>query len=81
MKWLRTFRLLLATWRARVLAAYYDLELRFRQQTCPHSYRAALVEGEPGRVCRMCDASERLTREEFYAQFGERYQALLNARR
>lgn len=32
----------------------------------------------PGRVCNICDAAQELTREEFYAEFGERYQTLLH---
>lgn len=55
-----------------------DLIIEFYQRrTCPHSYRAALVNNKPGRVCRICDQAEELSAEDFYAHFGEKYQGLI----
>lgn len=74
---MRTLRLLLKTWRARFFAFCDSVERIYRQRTCPHSFRAALVANHPARVCRICDLSQQLSREEFYAQFGEKYQAMI----
>lgn len=75
---LRTLRLKLNTWRGRVTAIAERVKTWYMQRTCPHLFRAALIEKQPGRVCKICDLAQPLSREDFYAEFGERYQAMLH---
>lgn len=49
----------------------------YEQRTCPHLFKAALIEKRPGRVCKICDLAQPLSREDFFAEFGEKYQAML----
>lgn len=81
MNWLRTLRLWAGTWRAKARGVIKRLQSAYLRRTCPHDYRAALVKGEPGMVCRICDTSRVLTREEFYAQFGEKYWGMIGGER
>lgn len=52
-----------------------------RSPVCDHSHpydwRPALADGGPARICRYCKKIEPLTREVFYALFGERVYRLL----
>lgn len=77
---LRAFRLIYGTWRARFKSLCEAATRHYQQRTCPHSYRPALVDGRPARVCRICEATQELSPEEFYAHFGERHQAMLHKR-
>lgn len=77
---IRDVRLWLATWRGLFAEAGDRLAALYRRATCPHHFRPALVRGGPGRVCPICDKAESLTREEFFAHFGERYQGMINGR-
>lgn len=45
--------------------------LKWDQYRCPHRFRPARVNDKPARVCKICDHIELLTREEFFAYFGE----------
>lgn len=74
----RKFWLLIATWRGKIVGARDSLMTLYYQRTCPHLFRAALVGGKPGRVCKICDLTQELSREDFFAEFGERYQAVLH---
>ncbi len=64
----RAYTLWLNTWRARISS----LRIRFDQYRCGHVFRPARINNKPGRVCRICEKSEELTQEEFFAIFGER---------
>jgi hypothetical protein len=65
------------TWRLRFRATADRLVVWYQQRTCPHLFKAALINKGPGRVCKICDVAQTLSREDFYAEFGERYQAML----
>lgn len=73
----RWFRLTLRTWRLRIRASVDRVAVWYERRTCPHLFRAALIEKGPGRVCKICDLAQPLSREDFYAEFGERYQGML----
>lgn len=73
----RQIRLTLNTWKRRIAARVDALRVWYEQRTCPHFWQAALVNKHPARVCKMCDVAQELSREDFYAEFGERYQAIL----
>jgi hypothetical protein len=73
----RRLRLYWHTWRARIVAAVERVTRWYSQRTCPHLFRAALNQGAGGRVCKLCDLAQPLSREDFYAEFGERHQAML----
>lgn len=75
---LRSWRLLRNTLKARVRAGINRVRLWYLQRTCGHLWRAALIEKQGGRVCKICDLAQPLSREDFYAEFGERYQAMLH---
>jgi hypothetical protein len=63
----RAFKLHCNTWRERL----ERLRLWYERRTCPHSFRPARVNDQPGRFCSICEKTEELTPEEFFAQFGE----------
>jgi hypothetical protein len=46
--------------------------LRYDQYRCPHLFRPARVNDQPGRVCKICEKAEQMTPESFFAHFGER---------
>lgn len=71
------FRLWRATWRMRFRHLQEVLTARYERATCPHSFRPARVNGQPGRFCRICESAEQLEQADFYAQFGERGMAML----
>jgi hypothetical protein len=73
----REVRLLYHTWTLRIIAAWDALVLAYQRRTCPHSYRPARVKDSPARVCQLCDTTQELTIEEFYAEFGERGMGML----
>lgn len=75
----RRFKLFVNKWTAKFNAAIDALRLHFEQRTCPHSFRPARVNSQCGKVCRMCDLPVELTREEFFAEFGERYQGMIGS--
>lgn len=74
----RWIRLTLNTWRLWFRAVADRWRVWYEQRTCPHLFRAALIDKAPGRVCKICDLAQPLSREDFYAEFGERYQAMLH---
>lgn len=57
------------------------VELAYDQWRCIHKWRPIKIvqKGEyigkvplhPGRICRFCDLHQRLTEEQYYAEFGE----------
>lgn len=51
------------------LADYYI------RKSCPHHWRAVVIRDmtgpSPGKVCRICETYQKLTIEEYYAEFGE----------
>jgi hypothetical protein len=75
---LRTVRLSVNTWRRWASSIKERVQAWYLQRTCPHLFRAALINKQGGRVCKMCDLAQPLSREDFYAEFGERYQAMLH---
>jgi hypothetical protein len=46
------------------------LRIWFVQRSCDHDWEPALLKGQPCKHCELCKKNERLSREEFYAQFG-----------
>lgn len=74
----RAFHLTINTWRLYFRAKADAVRAWHEQRTCPHIWQAALVNKHAGRVCKLCDLAQQLSREDFYAQFGERYQAILH---
>lgn len=44
-------------------------------------YRPGLIKGKPGRICRDCRATEEISEDAFYAQFGEKAMAEMKKRR
>lgn len=72
-----TIKLEYRTWLARVVRLIDRLQLWFEQKTCPHLWRPVLTKEQPGRLCKICDLVQILSREDFYALFGECYQAML----
>lgn len=75
---MRKLRLFVNKWHHKVLGFRESLLTYYYQRTCPHLFRAALVGGQPGRVCKICDLSQELSQEDFYAHFGEKYQSVLH---
>lgn len=59
-------------------AARERFTIWYEQRTCPHLFKAALIGKQPGRVCKICDLAQPLSREDFYAEFGEKYQSMLH---
>lgn len=76
---LRRFRLWRSTWVLRLHHLYNNAEAIYSQSVCPHSFRPARINGNPGRFCKICEQSQELELGEFYAQFGERGMAMLSA--
>lgn len=74
---LRWIRLTLRTWQIQLRALRDRVMIWYEQRTCPHLFKAALIKKQPGRVCKICDLAQSLSREDFYAEFGEKYQAML----
>lgn len=66
------------TFMARIGATVERARTWYLQRTCAHLWQAALIEKQGGRVCKICDLAQPLSREDFYAEFGERYQAMLH---
>ncbi len=75
----RWFRLTLNTALLRLRAVIDQWRIRYEQRTCPHIWRAIRLNNAPARLCKICDLAQPLSREDFYAQFGERYAAMLYA--
>lgn len=71
-----TLRLEFRAWRDRVLSLVDRLSLVIQQKTCPHLWRPVLAKDQPARLCKICDLVQVLSREDFYALFGEKYQAI-----
>lgn len=46
-------------------------QLRWDQYRCPHTWRPIRLNDKPARLCRICEKSETLTPELFFAYFGE----------
>ncbi len=85
----RESKLRLRLWQMRGQAVLDRINRWWAKQHCIHSWRPAVAEINDapflklkmlGKQCRYCDKWEQLTREEFYAEFGERYQAMLPKR-
>lgn len=72
----REFKLRWATWKARIVATWANTVLWYERRSCIHSWRPARAV-ELGRICKFCDVFQPLTLEEFYVEFGERYQAMV----
>lgn len=75
---LREFRLFKATWVTRIQKPFDNLSQWIDQSLCRHVFRPAVEDKTPARVCKFCDKLELLTKEEFFAYFGEVGQGMLH---